>query len=285
MKKHYDNIEKESEAFFSKAKVAYSATKEEAWDQMMAKPGQKNTQREYGKIIKLNFTKMAVAASIAVLIGLGFFFKLYTTTLSVMQGERLAYALPDGSVVNMNSASSLTYHPYWWKVERTMEFEGEAFFEVKKGSNFSVVSPKGITEVLGTSFNISTRNNDYQVYCLTGKVRVSEVDGNRKAILTPNMYTSISKEFEVVENVKQDDAIAWKLGYFNFKQQQLKEVLAAFEMQYGISIKSTVGLDTLVYTGFFKMPSKPSDALNLICKSFGISFEKEQNNYLIYQSN
>jgi transmembrane sensor len=42
-----------------------------------------------------------------------------------------------------------------WSKERTLSLEGEAFFEVQKGSKFSVVTSDGIVEVLGTSFDVT----------------------------------------------------------------------------------------------------------------------------------
>lgn len=61
--------------------------------------------------------------------------------------------LPDGSVVRLNSVSRLSYKPLGWYFSRSAELSGEAFFEVEKGSKFTIYSMLGSTSVLGTSFN------------------------------------------------------------------------------------------------------------------------------------
>ena len=71
----------------------------------------------------------------------------------------------------LNAASRLQYHPYWWRFERQVKLEGEVFL-VKPGTLFKVVSEKGTTEVLGTEFNIYSREKNYSVFCQSGTVKV-----------------------------------------------------------------------------------------------------------------
>ncbi|MBN2775257.1 MAG: FecR domain-containing protein, partial [Prolixibacteraceae bacterium] len=137
------------------------------------------------KVRKLGIRQLSIAASIAILIGIGSFMRFYRVDYSTIAGEQLTVNLPDGSVVDLNGQSSVKYNPYWWKVNRTVKFEGEGYFEVEKGKYFSVVSNNGITTVLGTSFNIYSRDENYEVNCLTGKVQVEVLNG-LKEIIYPN---------------------------------------------------------------------------------------------------
>ena len=100
--------------------------------------------------------------------------------------------LPDGSIAQLNGSSTLKYHPYWWNISRNISLEGEAFFEVAKGSKFSVESKNGTTSVLGTSFNIYARSNQYEVVCVTGKVWVENATGEVSTIITPNQKAVLS---------------------------------------------------------------------------------------------
>ena len=87
----------------------------------------------------------------------------YTVTEIAKRGSHLAVTLPDGSKVNLNADSRLTYKPYQWIISRNVELEGEAFFEVKQGKRFSVKSNQNKVNVLGTSFNIFSRPGNYRV--------------------------------------------------------------------------------------------------------------------------
>ncbi|MEM9931461.1 MAG: FecR domain-containing protein, partial [Bacteroidota bacterium] len=104
-------------------------------------------------------------------------------TQMVAVGEKLEEELPDGSVVYANAVTTLSYSPQEWSSARDVQLKGEAFFEVEKGSNFTVNTPQGTVEVLGTSFNVLAREDIFEVICYTGKVRVTA--GERTAELSP----------------------------------------------------------------------------------------------------
>ena len=121
------------------------------------------------KIFQLNWIRYATAATVLIIVGTTFFMWLYTETIISEKGEHLSYVLPDGSNVELNAETSLSYQPYWWDFNREVVLSGEAFFDVEKGETFKILSENGITEVVGTSFNIYSRNSDYKVFCETGK--------------------------------------------------------------------------------------------------------------------
>ena len=85
----------------------------------------------------------------------------------------MVVTLPDNSIVTLRGGSELSYAPYWWFADRSLQFEGEAFFDVEKGSSFTVQSDNGVTQVLGTSFSIYANDENYEVFCKTGKVKSS----------------------------------------------------------------------------------------------------------------
>ena len=67
--------------------------------------------------------------------------------------------LPDGSAVTLNANSKLQYYTH---SARKVWLEGEAFFEVKKipetAEPFQVVTNDLTITVLGTTFNVNSRN-------------------------------------------------------------------------------------------------------------------------------
>ena len=77
-------------------------------------------------------------------------------TLTTTRGEQTKVRLPDGTLVFLNSASSLKY-PTSFAGERRVELTGEAYFEVAhdKEKPFRVISNGQEVKVLGTHFNIN----------------------------------------------------------------------------------------------------------------------------------
>ena len=88
---------------------------------------------------------------------------LWTVQLSdfgattVISGTELQLVtLPDGSLVELNAGSRLTYS----NTSRKVELQGEAFFQVQKDEVQFVVST-GISKVvvLGTAFNVRSHDD------------------------------------------------------------------------------------------------------------------------------
>lgn len=90
-----------------------------------------------------------VAASIVLAFGLFYYLntnKHFETSFS----EQLAIVLPDDSKVQLNANSQLDFKSRNWDNNRVLNLNGEAFFDVKKGAKFKVLTQQGIVEVLGT---------------------------------------------------------------------------------------------------------------------------------------
>ena len=170
--------------FFKKIEVPFTKSKEDIWDTLSEKLEKDDFVQPKGKLISMAWYKVA-AAVVIILLGSTSFMRIYTTTVFSEKGNHINHTLPDGSLVEINAASQISYHPYWWNIDRAVNLEGEAFFEVKKGSKFNVNSTYGNTEVLGTSFNIYARNHKYKVFCKTGKVSVSNNTSTVKLVITP----------------------------------------------------------------------------------------------------
>ena len=55
---------------------------------------------------------------------------------------------------------------------------------MEKGTSFRVLTSEGIIEVLGTEFNITVRDNYFEVQCFEGKVKVTSSNTDNETILT-----------------------------------------------------------------------------------------------------
>ena len=278
-KKHIDHKE-----FFSKLEIPYSKSKNEIWDKLSEKIDTDFEGRSVELGTKRNVTIFyAVAAVIIILLGLTAFFRFYSVELYSPSGQHLAAILPDGSKVQLNAQTSLTYKPYWWKFSRELILEGEAYFDVEKGKTFKVISDYGATKVLGTTFNIFARKKTYKVHCFTGKVLVTSNKGNNEILEPDHSVNILSNEMTKVKKEERiEDAVAWIDNNFFFTSVPLIEVFEELERQFDVTIQVSDEISDK-YTGNFKRGSSPEELLDLICKPFGLIYKKKSTDKFIIQ--
>jgi transmembrane sensor len=225
------------------------------------------------KEIKVDFSLyLKIAASL-------FLFALAALTVYNFQdvhvltgrGEHQFITLPDQSTVLLNAGSTLQYNSLLFAFTRKLRFTGEGFFSVVKGSRFKVVSPHGAVEVLGTQFNVLSRENTYQVACLEGKVKVANLTSTSRVILTAGLSTVLMNTKLKHPEAFKSEITAWRNGEFYFDNSPLNEVLTTLELQYDIRIHS----DSLMprsYTGYFTA-SNLEEALKLVCLPLDLEYE------------
>jgi ferric-dicitrate binding protein FerR (iron transport regulator) len=156
---------------------------------------------------------------------------------------------------------------------------------VEKGKKFEVVSALGRTEVLGTTFNIYSRENEYKVTCMTGRVKVTSFK-SKVAILSPNFEASVISDgiIMVQREPNTEASISWVNNMFNFTARPLGEVFKEIARQYGVKIILNGGTDYL-YTGYFLKDKPVEEVLNLVCKPFGLTFTRiSDKEYEIFQN-
>ncbi|MDN5214328.1 FecR domain-containing protein [Fulvivirgaceae bacterium BMA12] len=219
--------------------------------------------------------QVGVAASLVLLIGVYFVFNQVTNkTIETLKGEQVVFYLPDSSKVTMNADSKITYNTMFWKKNRKIQLEGEAFFEVKRGKDFQVTSRIGIVEVLGTSFNVFARKDRYIVDCMTGKVKVSNKNYDDFKILTPGLSTRIeNNQVQLISRRNPDKVYTWAKGEFYFEMTPLGEVIEELERQYDVRIQRDNVVDRQLYTGFFFRHDNLEESLELVFSPMGLKYE------------
>lgn len=163
--------------------------------------------------------------------------------------EQTEVFLPDSSFVLLNADSRIRYNKSAWENERKVELQGDAFFTVKKGSQFKVKTEQGTVTVLGTEFEVKDRDKYYEVICYSGSVQV--VTGQHSVVLKPQ------SAFRIIDNKEENYTISnqsepdWLSGQSSFKSVPLQYVLKELERQYRVSVKAE-GVDlNQLFTGSF----------------------------------
>jgi transmembrane sensor len=158
-------------------------------------------------------------------------------TLSTAKGETYHLRLPDGSMVWLNAASSLTYDANLLAGgQRRVHLTGEAYFEIKKDKThpFVVESPGQQVEVLGTHFNINSYANEP-----TAKTTLLEglVQLNHRTILKPGEQATVRASGGIsITQVDVEEAVAWKNGKFIFADENIESIMRKLERWYNVEV-------------------------------------------------
>jgi len=197
----------------------------------------------------LPYVAVAAVALILLLMNIG---NEFDTSVQTPFAKVENIMLPDGSEVVVNADSKIQYDVKSWKKNRVVSLEGEGFFTVEKGSQFTVRTKNGSVHVLGTSFNVYNRNNQLSVHCETGKVSVRSA--GEETILTPQQSVMVANRQHILnENVADSERRStWRNGIFVYKAAILIDVKTELERQFGIRISMDKSLNDLLYTGSFK---------------------------------
>jgi ferric-dicitrate binding protein FerR (iron transport regulator) len=230
----------------------------------------KHTQKET-KVRKLipNWVS-AVAASVAILFGI-FFFMDSDTTYETSYGEQLAVVLPDGSKVQLNAKSTLSFdEDDWSEGKRNLSLEGEGYFKVEKGSKFSVETASGTVSVLGTQFNVKKSDKLFEVRCFEGKVSV--VNSSDSTILTHGKgYRKVGNQNSVDLNF-EDEIPSWISGESVFDATPLKFIFKELEIQYNVTFEfENIDVNQLFSGGFTN--ENLEVALQTVCLPMQLKFE------------
>ena len=124
-----------------------------------------------------------VAAAFLIALFIGFLVRNpfnSTVTYAYNGQNESSYVLPDGTSLNFDGESTISYPENFDKANRSVDFEGVAYFDVAKDENkpFVIHCSNMDVEVLGTTFLLNAEKNTdrYFLDLYTGKVRMTAFD-------------------------------------------------------------------------------------------------------------
>ena len=206
-------------------------------------------------------------------------------TISTPMGGKFKVILPDGSLVLLNAASTLKYPVHFDEKLRKVSFTGEAYFEIakledkrKKRVPFYVYSNDQIVEVLGTHFNINSYDNEEysKTTLLEGSVKIiNEKSAAPAKILKPGQQAVIKRGDVQTKIMIADEAqaLAWKDGYFLFKNTNIKDVVNELERWYNVDIQYEDEMEFENITGYISRNVKISSVLKMLQLSGIVNYE------------
>ncbi|MFH7015426.1 FecR family protein [Flavobacterium sp. FlaQc-47] len=212
-------------------------------------------------------------------------------TLKVPYGKKFKLVLSDGTVVSLNSGTTLKYpEQFGIHSKRSVYLTGEAFFEVAKDKEhpFIVNANEVDIEVLGTKFNVSAypENPTVNGTLVEGSIQMYEVENNQNVVLLkPNQMATWQKNSKKITTKEVDPAFfsAWTKGELAFKDTPFSTIAKIIQRTYDVEIiNENAVLAKQNFTGTIKISeSSVENILELLKRDTPFNYSIKQNTITI----
>jgi ferric-dicitrate binding protein FerR (iron transport regulator) len=261
-------------------KVPYTLSKEQAFERLKKKIADGN-DRENRQVYRLSLKSFLAAAAVILVLILGFWVIWSSNkkeNIVAGKGHHTDYRLPDGSMVMLNADTKISYNKSSFDRKRLVRMDGEAFFNIEKGTAFTIKTTLADIKIMGTSFNVFARGNSFKVSCFTGKILV--VSGEQSVTVAP-VETAIIEDNKLKlfhdENIQA--SAAWRTGEFNYENTSLNLVFDEIERQFNVTFVLPL-LDNKYFTGSITNKNLV-EALDIVCLPMGLTYEIGSNSKII----
>jgi transmembrane sensor len=195
------------------------------------------------------------------------------------KGMDYKVVLPDGSRVWVGAASSLRFPAAFTGRERSVELNGEAYFEIAPDAAhpFVVHTSKTTIQVLGTAFNIKAYTGERyeRTTLVNGAVKVSIGNSQGSRVLMPGQQ-AVTGAGLTLQTADMDAVLAWKKGLFIFHSEPLSGILDELSRWYNVVIVKEAGVDVNAhFTGRIIRSEQLSEILQFLETTGKVHFSQE----------
>lgn len=176
-------------------------------------------------------------------------------TVSIPYGAKTKLSLPDGSLVWLNSGSTLSYSDNFSE-KRQVLLKGEAFFKVQKSKiPFEVNTDYGKIRVLGTVFNVlAYPESGFVTTLVSGSVRVEGALKNQEQILKPGDQAQLEGNKLIKTKVDTELFTSWKDGKMILRREPFPSLMKRLERWFNVKIEyKPEDFKDLWYSGTIEM--------------------------------
>jgi len=226
----------------------YNVLKDINTSKSLANVNKKINARSHHQLVQLYSKRVALGIA-AFLVGAVMMFGYFRYSnqsanymVQTAKGDHVKVLLPDGSQVDVNENSSLSYYSGLFSKNREVDLKGEAYFEVKHDKTHPfIVSHKGVeARVLGTKFNIQTKNNLFIATLIEGSLKVSQKDTKEEFLMKPNQQVVVNTGTHganIEDVLDANESIFWVSGRMSYKDKRLEYIVESLKSQYNIEVK------------------------------------------------
>lgn len=253
-------------------------SKEEVLEALLKKTDASKT----AKVISMARYIRAAAAVAIIVVGFYSVSKVFSKErITTGFAEQVEFTLPDQSEVVLNADSKITYSEKKFEKARELTLKGEAYFEVEKGASFTIATPNGTVEVLGTQLNVFSRKDEFWVSCVSGRVKVSA--GTDEQIITPGEMVELS-DHRLMKRAKLniENTVSWTDGVFYFEDKPLVSIFESLERQFNVTVEWNGDKERAMTVMFAN--KNLQEALDVICLPMDLKYEIKNNKVHVFDS-
>ncbi|MFN2373891.1 MAG: FecR family protein [Cyclonatronaceae bacterium] len=228
-----------------------------------------------GRISRLTY--WAAAAMVTIAVSLGYiFFITGTVDVNAANGEQISYVFSDGSSVDLNSGSSISFRRSFSSSERHVTLYGEAFFEIEGDSRpFIVETHNAVVRARGTSFNVRSRSDhaedETSVVLSDGEIEFfPRARPDNSVFLKPGQLSKLRELSERPtdpEEATVERFLAWRKGGLFFNDQPLELIFSEIERRFDARIEANPqSIKDQRFSVLYSSPESAERILRDICE-------------------
>lgn len=192
--------------------------------------------------------------------------------------EKKGIQLPDGSFVQMNAGSRVSFNDATFPEKRIIELEGEAFFVIKRGQPFLVKTDYGYVRSTGTQFGVYARPDGFKTTCFLGNAEVIKNEEN--LVLSMNeQATWKDGQFNKKPNYRERPY--WIDNESVFNEEPFRKAVGELERQYGLKVVLDI-TGNPPFTGGIPHHEIQAAVDNLV-KPYGYNYEQNGQTLKIWE--
>jgi transmembrane sensor len=209
-------------------------------------------------------------------------------TLSTGLGEQRSFQLDDGSLLHLNTQSSVKVL-YSRRAREVQLLAGEVFFDVARDRTrpFRVSADASVIQAVGTQFNVYRQPDAVTVAVVEGKVRIepsrTEPAAAEKLLLQTGEAAAVDRQGHIARHASANiaAAVAWRQRRLVFRSERLDDIAAEFNRYNRLAIK--VENETLAAqraSGTFNA-NEPQAFLQFLQQHLAVEIEHTENSIIV----
>lgn len=195
--------------------------------------------------------------------------------------------LPDGTVINLNTCSRLTYPESFSGKSREVFLDGEAYFDVAHDKHHPFIVRAGELKirVLGTKFNVNASTLVPQITATLIEGSIEAATGKKNILMKPNQqlkYDTSSGRVSLTELTNASREIRWTQNVWVLSDTPLLDICQRLEQQFNIKI--IIMNDELIgksFTGEFYTNESLESILKTMQISTSFQYERKGKNIIL----
>lgn len=191
------------------------------------------------------FIWFKIAAALFITLSVGYYFifaEKYVTLSTESSAVVSTNELPDGTIINLNTGTTIKYDKNNFKTTRKIILlQGEVFVKVVNhdGPQFKIDLGEVQATDIGTSFNVSRNDRKISVIVEEGEVALEQVDMSEQVLLTAGKLGTYDINTKVLSSTGNPDVNykAWMDKHFIFKEVPFEQVAGQLEKAYKVPLE------------------------------------------------